>query len=67
MLDPNENPSVPVRRSAREKASLTDEVAREIISAQNALRVSKTLRLRELRQEREALATPVVSGRSRKK
>lgn len=67
MLDPNENPSGPVRRSAREKASLTDEAAREIISAQNALRVCKTLRLRELRQEREALATPVTSVRSKKK
>lgn len=63
----NEDTPVPVRLSSREKAVLTDEAARTIISTEASLRVSKTARLRQMRQEQEALVKPEKPVKSKKK
>ncbi|MCY1666890.1 hypothetical protein [Rhizobium sp. SL86] len=59
--------AAPVRLSAGEKAAVTDQTARHIISSENALRVSKTSRLRQLRLEKEAMANPAPAVRAKKK
>lgn len=63
----NDDAPSPVRLSAREKAVITDEAARDIISTEASLRVSKTSRLRQMRQEKEAQAEPAKSVKSKKK
>lgn len=59
--------AAPVRLTTGEKAAVTDQTARHIISSENALRVSKTSRLRQLRLEKEALANSEPVARSKKK
>jgi hypothetical protein len=59
--------AAPVRSTSGEKAAVTDKAARHIISSENALRVSKTSRLRQLRLEKEALANSEPVARSKKK
>lgn len=48
--------SPPAKLSARDKAIITDETARAIISAETSVREEKTERLRQLRLQREAAA-----------
>lgn len=46
------------RATAQEKTLATDNAARQIIESEARLRVQKTERLRELRAQQEAKATP---------
>lgn len=56
----------PGKVSAQEKASATDQAAREIISAEANRRNEKTERLRQLRQAQEADVIPVLPVRRKK-
>jgi hypothetical protein len=47
----------PVKLSSREKAAVTDEIARSIIAAEVSSREEKTEKLRLLRLQREAAET----------
>lgn len=51
--------------SAREKAVVTDEAARSIISAEAAQRNLKTARLRQMRLEQEAASAQAPRGRKK--
>lgn len=56
----------PGRMSAQDKASMTDQAAKEIVTAEAAQRARKTERLRRLREAQEA-ATAALSPARRKK
>lgn len=53
MIETKEAISTPVKLSARDKAAVTDETARNIIVSETMAREKKTARLRELRMQQE--------------
>ncbi|WP_431323267.1 hypothetical protein [Rhizobium sp. YTU87027] len=57
----------PAKLSSREKASVTDTTARSIINAEAAAREKKTEKLKALRLQHEAEASPVTAPAKRRR
>lgn len=56
----------PGKMSAQNKASATDQAARQIVATEAAQRARKTERLRKLREAQEAATAPAFADRRAK-